>query len=249
MSAPVVDCHVLFGRGKTWDEPARDVDYDLKEVLDRGAEAGIGRFCIMAARNDEYKEVNRAVARACEAHPDKLIGFAVHNPQQEAGRMAAMIQEEVKSMGLRGIRSDGHPNRELMDAAAALHIPVMYYPRVSPGQTVSRWLHTLVSTYSNVNFILPHLGQYRSWAWWGHVESIDSARRYPNLYLDTSGVGSIKYLEMAVHDLPPEKILFGTAAPELDSRVGMEAVRLMKLSPAARAKVLGGNLLRLIGKG
>jgi uncharacterized protein len=247
MSAAIVDCHALFGPGRTWDEPALDVNNDLKELLDRGGEAGIDRYCIMPARNAEYREVNRGVARACEQHADRLIGFAAHNPQMESGRVAAMLREEVKSMGLRGVRSDGHPNRELMDAAAELRIPVMYYPRLQPGGTVSRWIHTLVSTYPQVNFILPHLGQYRSWAWWGHVESIDAAKRYPNLYLDTSGVGSLKYLEMALHDLPAEKILFGTNAPELDPRVAMEAIRLQKLAPAARAKILGGNILRLIG--
>jgi predicted TIM-barrel fold metal-dependent hydrolase len=244
---PVVDCHALFGPGSTWDDPAQAVNYDLTELLDRGAEAGIDRFCLMAARNTEYQEANRGVARACERHPEKLIGFAAHNPEREAGRIAAMLREETRSMGFRGVRSDGHPDRELMDAAAELRLPVMYYPRVAAGQTVSRWIHTLVSAYPNVNFILPHLGQYRSWAWWGHVETIDGAKRYPNLYLDTSGIGSLKYLELAVHDLPPAKLLFGTAGPELDPRVQMEAVRLMKLAPAARDQVLGGNLLRLIG--
>jgi predicted TIM-barrel fold metal-dependent hydrolase len=151
-------------------------------------------------------------------------------------------------MGLRGVRSDGHPNRELMDAAAELRIPVMYYPKITGGQTISRWVHTLVSTYPMVSFIIPHLGQYHSWAWWGHVETIDSAKRYPNLYLDTSGIGSLKYLELAARDLPPEKLLFGTCGPELDPRVQMEAVRLLKLPAAARTKVLGANILRLLGR-
>jgi predicted TIM-barrel fold metal-dependent hydrolase len=114
-------------------------------------------------------------------------------------------------------------------------------------QTVSRWVHTLVSTYPTVNIIIPHLGQYQSTPWWGHVEAIDAARRYPNLYLETSGLGSLKYLELAALDLPPEKILFGTYAPYLDPRVQMEAVRLLKLPDAARAKILGQNILRLIG--
>jgi len=245
--APVVDCHALYGPGRTWDDPALDVNYDLKELMDRGTEAGIDRYCLMAARNNEYQEANRGVARAVEQHPDKLIGFAVHNPEREAGKIAAMLREEVKSMGMRGVRSDGHPDRELMDAAAGLHIPVMYYPRVPAGQTVSHPIYALIGTYPTVNFILPHLGQYRSWAWWGHLESIDAARRFPNLYLDTSGIGSLKYLEMAIHDLPPTKLLFGTNAPELDPRVQRHAVQLMKLAPAARDKVMGGNILRLIG--
>lgn len=243
----VVDCHALFGSGKTWADPVeQDVNYDLEQLLSRGAEAGIDRHCIMPARNDQYQDINRQIARACEKRSGKFIGFAAHSPQREAGRVASMLREEVRSMGLQGVRSDGHPNRELMDAAAELRIPVMYYPKVAAGQTISRWIHTLLSSYPTVNVIIPHLGQYHSWAWWGHVETIDAARRYRNLYLDTSALGSLKYLELAVRDLPPEKLLFGSCGPELDPRVQMESIRLLKLPAAARAKVVGGNILRLL---
>ncbi len=39
------------------------------------------------------------------------------------------------------------------------------------------------------------------------------AKSYPNLYLDTAALGSLKYLEQAVRELPPEKLLFGSAVP------------------------------------
>jgi hypothetical protein len=99
-----------------------------------------------------------------------------------------------------------------------------------------------------VNFILPHLGQFRSLAWWAHMEALDLVKRYPNVYVDTSGVGSFKYLEMAVRDIPIDRILFGTCAPELDPRVEMEAIRLLKLPEQRQAKLAGGNLLRLLPK-
>jgi predicted TIM-barrel fold metal-dependent hydrolase len=51
---------------------------------------------------------------------------------------------------------------------------------------------------------------------------------------------------MAVRELPPEKILFGTCAPEHDPRVEKEALRLMKLPAEQYAKVAGGNILRLL---
>jgi predicted TIM-barrel fold metal-dependent hydrolase len=104
----------------------------------------------------------------------------------------------------------------------------------------------LAEAYRKVNFILPHLGMYRSLTWWAHVEAIDLAKRHPNLYLDTSGIGSLKYLEMAARELAPEKLLFGTCAPELDARVEREAVRLLKLDREREQKVLGGNFLRLV---
>jgi predicted TIM-barrel fold metal-dependent hydrolase len=243
----VVDCHALFGSGKTWADPVEhDVNYKLDDLLARGAEAGIDRHCVLPARNEQYQEINRQLAAVCEKRAARLIGFAAHSPQRESGRLGAMLREEVKSMGLRGIRSDGHPTRELMDTAAELRIPVMYYPKIAAGQTISRWVHTLASTYPMVPIIIPHLGQYHSWAWWGHVESIDAAKRYRNVYLDTSGIGSLKYLEMAASEIP-DRLLFATCGPELDPRVQMEAVRLLKLAPAARSKVLGGNILKLLG--
>jgi predicted TIM-barrel fold metal-dependent hydrolase len=243
----IVDCHALIGKGLTWAEPEAPADYDVAALLDRGAQAGIARHCVMPARSAAgYEAANRELARTVEGHPDRLIGFAAHSPQREAGRLRQLLTDEVRSMGLRGVRFDGHPGREAMDAAAELGIPVMYYPRLASGQGPARWYHMLAEAYPRVNVFLPHLGLYRSLTWWAHVEAIDLARRDPNVYLDTSGLGSFKYLEMAVRDLPVEKLLFGTAAPELDARVERQAVRLLKLDRAHEDKLLGANFLRLV---
>ena len=53
---------------------------------------------------------------------------------------------------------------------------------------------------------------------------------------------------MAARELPAERILFGTSAPELDPRVEMEAVLLLKLPAASFAKVTSGNIPGLLGK-
>jgi predicted TIM-barrel fold metal-dependent hydrolase len=241
----LVDCHALAGPGKTWAEPEREVDYDLQELLQRGAEAGIQQHCIMPARNETYAEANRRIADLCKQHSGALIGFAAHSPQREAGRLRQMLTEEVKSMGLRAVRSDGHPTRELLDAALELHIPVAYYPG-GRWQELGAFYHMPATAYPKVNFIIPHLGQYRSARWPPHMEALDLAKRYPNVYLDTSGIGSLKYLEMAVKELPPDKILFGTCAPEHDPRVEKEALRLLKLPADQYDKVAGGNILRLL---
>jgi len=242
----VIDCHAFAGAGRTWADPERVVDYDVNLLFERGAEAGIDRHCVMPPRNDTYSEANRQIARLCEKHGKKLIGVAAHSPQREADRLRQVLVEEVKSMGLRAVRSDGHPNRELLDVVLELGIPVIYYPVSSRGQQPGRFFHMPATAYPKVNFILPHLGQFRSLSWTAHMEAIDVAKRYPNVYVDTSGIGSFKYLEMAARDLPPEKILFGTCAPELDPRVEREALRLLKLRGDQYAKSAGLNIQRLL---
>jgi hypothetical protein len=267
MSSLVIDCHGQVGSGETWAEKTRWVDYKVELLLERAAEAGIDRTCISVPQNATYAEKNRRIADLCQKHPDKLIGFAVHSPQRETGRLRAMLFEEVQSMGLKGVKSDGHPSREMLDAVADLKIPVMYTPEsrdliqstseraerrdytlevIRAGPPAESY-HMMAMLYPTVNFILPHLGSYRSVTWWAQINAIDLVKRYPNVYVETSGVLSHKYLEMAALELPADKLLFGTYAPELDPRVEIYAVKLLKLPAQKEAQVLGGNVQRLFG--
>ena len=241
-----IDCHAYVGPGKTWYGPEREVDYKLEALFERGAEAAIDQYCVMPARNETYDQVNKLVARHCETHSGKLIGFAAHSPQREAGRLARALSSEVKSMGLRGVRSDGPPTRELLDAVLELQIPVMYYPSGDQWQELGHFYHMSAMAYPKVNVIIPHIGQYCSLRWTPHIEAVDLAKRYRNIYLDMSGIGSFKYVEMAARELPAEKILFGTCAPEMDPRVGKEALRLLKLPQDSYAKVSGLNFQTLV---
>jgi predicted TIM-barrel fold metal-dependent hydrolase len=244
--ALVIDCHAQTGQGVTWNEPKRPVDYQLESLLERAAEAGIDRICIMAPRNDSYAQANVEVARACEKHPDKLIGFAVHSPQRETGRLKATLTEEVRSMGMKGLKTDGHPTREILDAVAELGIPIIYYPVPDPSSELVRMYHLMAATYPFVNFILPHLGAYRSDPWGAHLEAIALSQRHHNIHLEASGLDAHQYLEMAAQELPAEQLLFGSFAPEHDARVELYAFKLLKLPPQDEAKVFGGNMQKLL---
>jgi predicted TIM-barrel fold metal-dependent hydrolase len=253
MSKPtVVDSHALLGEGVTWAEPRRDVNYRVSELLQHSERAGVDRICVCSPRVSDSIAANQFIARTCERYPRKLIGVAVHNPKMEEGRLGDALRKEVRSMGLCAVRSDGHPTRELLDAAAELQIPVIYYPDLADTRNPdwpagpARWYRSMVASYPQVSFILPHLGQYCSKLWWAHLEALDLVKRYRNVYVDTSGLGSIKYLEMAVKELPTDRILFGSFAPELDTRVAMETIRLMKLPAERYENVIGANMLRLI---
>jgi len=247
MKSLTIDSDAQIGAGETWGSPSRPVDYQLEALLERGAEAGIDRSCVMAPRNPAYDAPNRQVAAWCEKHAEKLLGFAVHNPQRESGKLRRALIEEVKVMGLRGVRSDGHPTRELLDAVAELNVPVIYYPDLNEYPGPARAYYMIATAYPAVKFILPHLGAYRSWHWSAHYEAIDLVKRFPNIYVGTSSVICRKYLEMAARELPAQRILFGSFAPELDPRVEIFSVKLLKLREESEALVLGGNLQGILG--
>jgi len=207
------------------------------------AEAGIDRTILFPINNAEYERPNRDIAELCARYPDKFIGFAKHDPQTEAGRIRAMLRHEVESLGLKGLKLHRLPTREVLDAAAELGIPILYHP-----EKVANF-HLIASEYPQIPFIMAHLGSFASRDWTEHIAAIDVARRYPNVYLDTSSVVFFQFLEKAAKEAGPDKLIFGSDGPELDSRVELYKVRLLKLPPAEEAQVLGGNIRRLLPKG
>ncbi|MCP5111565.1 MAG: amidohydrolase family protein, partial [bacterium] len=141
-----------------------------------------------------------------------------------------------------GLKLHRLPTREVLDTVAELGIPILYHP-----EKVSNF-HMIASEYPQIPFVMAHLGNFASRDWTEHVAAINVAKRYPNVYLDTSSVVFFKFLEMAAKEAPG-KLVFGSDGPELDSRVELHKVRLLKLPPAEERNVLGGTIQRLLPTG
>jgi predicted TIM-barrel fold metal-dependent hydrolase len=253
----VVDCHMLLGSGTGWWDLTHGgaskppvhgttrVKFEVSQVLEECSRAGIDRACVVSPVNDSYEAANRFIADACEKHPDKLIGIAAHSPHREEGKIARLLTTEIRSMGLKAVRSEGHPSRELLDTAGELGIPVIYAPVLEPMQGPARMFYMLSEYYPDIPLILPHMNGYCP-DYIAAMETIHHARLMPNLYFDTSATMYVKYLERATRTVPIEKILFGSCGPHLDARVAVETIRLLELPPEQEAKVKGGNILSLL---
>ena len=152
-----------------------------------------------------------------------------------------MLHHEVLKLGLSGLKLHGIPTKEMVETAAELGIPILFHP-----PSVSDSLKVIESN-PKVSFILAHLGCFASRNWREHVRAIEAAKRIANLYLDTSSVVFFKYLEQAAYELSPEKLVFGSDGPLVDSRVELYKIQLLRLPKEKEQLVLGGNILRLLG--
>jgi predicted TIM-barrel fold metal-dependent hydrolase len=238
-SGLVIDAHCHAGTGEAMSAPWTTFA-DPGVTLRRAAEAGIDKTVIFPIENPTYERANEAIARLVEKHPGKFIGFAKHDPQAESGKIGHLLTREVKQLGLRGLKLHKTPTREVLDVVAALGIPILFHPpRVAD-------YHMIAAAYPKVPFIMAHLGSFASKDWSEHLAAIDLARRYPNVYLETSSVVFTEYLELAARELPAEKLIFGSDGPLVDSRVELYKIRLLKLSGEDEAKVLSGNIQRLL---
>lgn len=241
----VIDAHCHAGSGLNYGKEGPNFDpwttYNNPQwTLRRMEEAGIDQTVIFPINNTTYEKANEEIASYVRRWPDKFIGFAKHDAKTEAGKIRDLLRREVRELGLRGLKLHGVPNPEMVETAGELQIPILFHP-----PKVFDSLETVRSS-PRVAFILAHLGNFASRDWNEHVRAIEAAKEFPNLYLETSSVVFVEYLERAAKELPPEKLIFGSDGPLVDSRVELHKIRLLKLSPQNEQLVLGGNILRLL---
>ena len=243
LAAPpkVIDCHVHAGTAPGLTDPWTAVA-DPAAILRRMDEAGIDQACIFPISNLTFERANEEVASICKRYPGRFIGFAKHDPVAEKGRIRDMLLREYGELGLRGLKLHGHPGPEVLDTVAELRIPVLYHPRRVA------LLAEAAAAYPSVDFILAHLGSDLSADYREHLAAIETAQRLANVHLDTSTVVITRYLEQAARELPAEKLVFGTDEPEVDARLEIFKIRVLKLPKSKEQAILGGNMQRLLAK-
>ena len=243
----VIDAHCHAGRGINYakNDPTSDpwTTYnDPKWTLSRAKEVGITQTIIFPINNATYQKANEEIASYVRRWPDKFIGFAKHDYRTEAGKIREMLRREVRELGLRGLKLHGIPSKEMAETAAELKIPILFHP---PNVRDSL---EVVQSYPEVSFILAHLGSFASRSWTEHVRAIEASKKLANLYLDTSSVVFFTYLERAARELPPEKLIFGSDGPLVDSRVELYKIKLLRLPKDKERLILAGNITRLLSR-
>jgi len=241
----VIDGHCHAGSGERmtapWNTEAR-----LGSYLRRARAAGIDRTVLVPlAPFGDYRRANREVGRIAARRPERLLWFAAVHPRRDAGRIEQMVGQAVRTLGARGLkvhRMDAPLTREVCRAARRHRIPILYDVANATGL-----IEMVAPQYPDVTFIVPHLGSFGD-DWRAHVAVIDQLVRFPNVFADTSGVRGFDYLVEAVRRAGPGKLIFGSDGPQLHPGVELEKVLLLGLPPREEAMVLGGNLIRLLGR-
>jgi predicted TIM-barrel fold metal-dependent hydrolase len=238
----IVDCHCHAGKGDIMTAPWNTVAR-IEPYLRRARAAGIVQTIVFAPFHSDYAQANAEVARIVALHPNRLIGFAFIHAARDAGRIFEMVRHAVTRWNFRGIKVHGHdamPTREVCEVARAFRLPLLA-DVVGQASVVEM----LAPEYSDVNFIIPHLGSFRD-DWRAHQQVVDQIARFPNVFTDTSGVRRFDYILEAIKRAGPHKVLFGSDGPWLHPGLELYKIRLLHLPPEQEALILGGNVLRLL---
>lgn len=239
----IIDCHCHAGPGEGFRETGERAP-TLGRYLRRAKDAGIDQTVLFAAFHSDYRTANREVGEIVSRLPGRFRGFAFVHAERDRGHIREMVEEAVVRFGFCGIkvhRHDARISREVCETARAFRLPILYdvQNEVAGAEVLSR-------EFPDVSFIIPHLGSFDD-NWSAQTTFVKLLARLPNVYTDTSALRCFDLLERAVQRAGPDKILFGTDGPWLHPGVELAKIKALRLGPRDEAKILSGNLLRLIG--
>ena len=238
----IIDSHCHAGTGFGLNDPW-DGHPLLEKYLRRAFAAGISHSVLFANFHDDYASANRSVARIVNTNPQRFFGFAYVHAQHDKGRIHTIVRTAVQDYGFVGIKIHRHDSRiswEVCEAARAYALPVLY-----DIENELPIVDLLAMHYSDVNFIIPHLGSFNE-NWRTQKALIERLEIYPNIYADSSGVRYFDLLARAVERCGAEKILFGSDGPWLHPGVELAKIRALRLPVNQENLILGGNFLNLI---
>jgi len=250
----VIDCHAhLHHRSRsTWEA-------DDRRLIEAADKLGIDQLCcsILTPRRpataEGFRECNRWVAEGIRRFPGRVLGYCYVNP----GFEREALEEVRRCMGDPGFAGIKLYNEytctepvlfPLVELAIELGVPILHHashshyfvedqPRMSDGGHLAE----LARRYPEAMLICGHVCGGGDWEW-----TIKALRRAPTVMLDTSGsVTDDGTVEMAAAVLGADRLLFGC---DMSMTAGVGRIRGAGLDPQDKAKILGGNMMKLLAR-
>ncbi len=169
-------------------------------------------------------------------------------PTVRLGRRAVdEVRRCYEKHGFRGMKIYSHPEATIAEPAAyPLLEAAAGFGMVILAHTTPDECDHLMTAVPQARLLMAHMGGH-PYAFGDWHRAVAVAKKHPNLLLDTaSSQIDNGMIEHAVAELGADKVLFGSDMPLLDPHTQLAKVRGAQISEADKAKILGGNLVRLL---
>lgn len=189
---------------------------------------------------------NQLVRELAANHPDRVIGIVWLNPN-DGEKALDELRVAVQDWGFRGIKL--HPlihaflpndpmMYPIMEEARRLNVPVFIHSG-HPPFSLPWSIGELAENFPEVKIVMIHMGH-------GHgvyiQAAIDTARRYQNLYLETSGMPMHTKIREAYEVVGETRVMYGSDIPFHHPSVEMQKVRVSGLTPSEQHRVFYENI-------
>lgn len=193
---------------------------------------------------------NELCLDAVNKYPDRILGMVYPNPY-DGQKAVDMIYDYVQNKGFKGIKcnplkqayvADDEIMDPIMQAAEDLDIPVFMHCG-HPPYSLPWSIALLAERFPKVKLTMIHMGH-------GHGVYIDAslkmAKRYPNLYLEMSGMPMPSKIREAYEEVGHDRIMFGTDSPFHPAAVESQKVLCSSLDKRGMEDVFYNNAAKLM---
>ena len=205
----------------------------------------------LLAQMDQYNiektalcnEDNDLTLAIMERHPGRIIGCVYVNPLNQAtvDSMEKYFEKGFTAVKLNPLRhaycADTAALAPVLEKAAKHNVPVCIHSG-HPPYSLPWQIGLLAERHPDVKIMMIHMGH-------GHGVYIDAAlkmaRRYPNIYLEMSGMPMPSKIREACETVGSDRIMFGTDAPFHHPTVEMQKVFACGLDEEAQQEIFYDN--------
>jgi predicted TIM-barrel fold metal-dependent hydrolase len=230
-----------------------------RQLIDAADRLGIDQLCCSLlsphhpATAEEFRQCNDWAAEAQRRYPGRILCYCYLNPGyiREARDELSRCVEKLGFMGVK-LYNDYLATEPvvwpLVEQVIQLGVPILHHaghtywlsapqPRISDGGTFAE----LAKRYPEAMLICAHIAGGGDWEW-----TVKAMRNAPSVCIDTSGsVLDEGTVEMAVRTLGADRVLFGC---DLSMTASVGRIRSAELSESDRAKILSGNMQRILAR-
>lgn len=238
--------------------PGRTPEERLAHLVEFADRMGVARICVFMGLDWSYdpspeklRRENDEVLRAIRAFPDRAFGFVYLNPNHLQTSLDE-LNRCVRDGPMVGVKlwvakhCDAPELDPLIDRARELQAPVFQHTWLKitgnlPGESTPSDLAELAARHPGATFFCGHSG--------GDWEiGLRAIRPHPNILTDLGGGDPVAgFTEMAVRELGPDRVLYGSDIAGRSFASQLAKVLGAQLPETTRNAILGGNLRRVLG--
>jgi predicted TIM-barrel fold metal-dependent hydrolase len=254
----IIDAHAHLGYIGRCYIPDLSTD-DMISLMDR---LHIKHACfshVAALLSHQFEYAHIETLKAVKKYRGRVYGYAVYDPIFPEDSLKS-INEFISEDGFIGIKIhpgchvypiDGDAYNPLWEFAGNKNIPVLCHTWDGTPQTTYPYeivppqvnaepglFNNVLKKHPDLTIILGHSGGHFR----GHLQAIEVAKKYANVFLDISGAPiGFGLIEWFVREVGAEKILYGSDFILIDPRVHIGRVLRARIGTEQKEAILSKN--------
>lgn len=244
----IIDAHAYVGR-----PPVRtsisEVDISPEWLIRLMNESGIDKMIVCPPANwapgSDFRPGTDEVVAAVNKYPDRFIGFSgVTGYCVKHGILD--LKYGIEEKGLKGageFKATPHWSESIV-------MPIMRFlekhkaPVLIHIYTIqeARFAEYVAEKLPNLPVIMGHMGGVNVWA---GRKCIEAAKKYQNIYLETSS-SPYHIIYEAVKEVGAERIIFGSDAPFIHPLPELRKIMALPCSSDEKEMILSENILKIL---